>query len=93
MIKNSVKKFKFLPQERNNEKRELNNKAFLNAPLVKKIPIKAKKNTLIPIYAGASRIGWVPQYVGTFFENWNAWLAPTPFSIKKSYTPCFVPKF
>ena len=28
-----------------------------------------RKTTIIPIYGGASRIGWSPQYVGTLLEK------------------------
>ena len=47
------------------------NQNFVGPLAVKRDKIK-RRNTEIPIYAGASNIGWSPQYVGTAFVKFEA---------------------
>ena len=60
-MKKSVTIGKFFPQDKIKDNIEAIIKAFLIGPFKIIIANTAKKNTTIPIYAGASRIGWEPQ--------------------------------
>ena len=71
-INRSVNRGKFFPHDNNNEMiTQDNNQNFVGPLAVKSDKIK-RKNTEIPIYAGASNIGWSPQYVGTAFVKFEA---------------------
>ena len=72
-IKKSVSRGKFFPHESRSESTIQDKSQIFVGPLIINNDRIKRKNTVIPIYAGASNIGWFPQYVGTPFTKPEAW--------------------
>ena len=92
-MKKLVKNGKFFPQESDIDSIKDINNHHLNAPLTTNNDSINKKKIEAPIYAGASSIGWSPQYVGTDLINESAWGLGTLLSIKNLYKSESSPRF